>query len=53
MKKVFVIQAAMPVMTNVAIVARFYGADHEYATVMTLVTTILSLVFIPIYMILL
>lgn len=50
MKDVFVVQAAMPVMTNTAIVARSYGADHKYATVMTVVTTILSLVFIPIYM---
>lgn len=53
MKKVFVVQAAMPVMTNTAIVARTYGADHKYATVMTVVTTISSLVFIPIYMALL
>lgn len=53
MKEVFVIQAAMPVMTNTAIVARSYGADHKYATVMTVVTTILSLIFIPIYMALL
>ncbi|MBV7274398.1 AEC family transporter [Clostridium sp. PL3] len=53
MKKVFVVQAAMPVMTNTAIVARSYGADHKYATIMTVVTTISSLVFIPIYMALL
>ncbi|MTK12352.1 MAG: AEC family transporter [Clostridiaceae bacterium] len=53
MKKVFVVQAAMPVMTNTAIVARTYGADHKYATVMTVVTTISSLIFIPIYMALL
>lgn len=53
MKKVFVVQAAMPVMTNTAIVARSYGADHKYATIMTVVTTISSLIFIPIYMALL
>lgn len=53
MKKVFVVQAAMPVMTNTAIVARTYGADHKYATVMTVVTTISSLLFIPVYMALL
>jgi predicted permease len=53
MKKVFVVQAAMPVMTNTAIVARTYGADHKYATIMTVVTTISSLIFIPIYMALL
>lgn len=53
MEKVFVIQAAMPVMTNTSIVARQYNADYEYAAVMTVVTTISSLVFIPIYMYLL
>lgn len=53
MKSVFIIQAAMPVMTNTAIVARSYGADHKYATVMTVVSTIMSLLFIPLYMALL
>lgn len=53
MKDVFVIQAAMPVMTNTAIVARSYGADHKYATVMTVFSTIVSLLFIPLYMALL
>lgn len=53
MEKVFVIQAAMPVMTNTSIVAKKYNADYEYAAVMTVVTTICSLIFIPIYMYLL
>lgn len=53
MKSVFVIQAAMPVMTNTAIVAKSYNADYEYATVMTVVTTVLSLIFIPLYMVIL
>lgn len=53
MENVFVIQAAMPVMTNTSIVAKQYNADYEYAAVMTVVTTICSLVFIPIYMYLL
>jgi hypothetical protein len=50
MKQVFVIQAAMPVMTNTSIVARQYGADCEYAAVVTSITTILSMIVIPIYM---
>lgn len=50
MKKVFVIQAAMPVMTNTAIVAKNADADYEYSIIMTVVTTICSLIFIPIYM---
>lgn len=50
MKKVFIIQAAMPVMTNTSIVAKSYGADYEYAAVVTSLTTALSLLVIPIYM---
>ncbi|OOM75354.1 membrane transport protein [Clostridium puniceum] len=40
MTDVFVIQAAIPVMTNTAIVSKSYNADYEYATVNTIVTTI-------------
>jgi malate permease and related proteins len=53
MKKVFVIQAAMPAMTQTAIIAEAYGADYKYAAIMTTVTTVVSLVFIPVYMLLL
>lgn len=53
MKEVFVIQAAMPVMTNTAIVSKRYNADYEYATISTIITTILSLLAIPIYMLIL
>lgn len=53
MKKVFIIQAAMPVMTNTAIVAKNYDADYEYAAIMITLTTILSLFIIPIYKVLL
>ena len=31
MKQVFIIQSAMPVMTNAPVVARLYGADSDYA----------------------
>ncbi|WP_125152035.1 AEC family transporter [Clostridium rectalis] len=53
MKKVFIIQAAMPVMTNTAIVSKSYNADYQYAAIMITITTILSLFIIPIYKILL
>jgi len=53
MKEVFVIQSAMPVMTNTAIVSKSYNADYEYATVNTIITTIACLLVIPIYMMLL
>lgn len=53
MTKVFVIQSAMPAMTSTGVVARQYGGDYEFATVVTVITTVLSMVFIPVYMILL
>lgn len=52
MKEVFIIQAAMPVVTNASIIARAYNADYRYAAVMTTVTTVLAMIAIPIYMIL-
>lgn len=53
MKKVFVMQAAMPVMTQTAIIAKSYKADHHYVALMITTTTIASIIFIPLYMYLL
>ncbi|KRK65370.1 Malate permease [Companilactobacillus tucceti DSM 20183] len=50
MKQVFIIQAAMPVMTNAPVVAKLYHADSNYAAVMVTETTLMSLVVIPILM---
>lgn len=52
MKKVFIVQSAMPVMTNAPIIARAYNADSSYAAVTATVSTILSMVTIPIMMVL-
>lgn len=49
MRNVFVIQSVMPVMTNSAIIAKSYGADHEYAAVMIAATTIATLFVVPFY----
>jgi predicted permease len=50
MKKVFIIQAMLPVMTQTSIVAKSYQGDAEYAAIMTTVTTIASIMVIPVYM---
>ena len=50
MKKVFFIQASMPIMTNTSIIADAYDADQSYAAVMITVTTVLSMVVVPFYM---
>ena len=52
MKQVFIIQSAMPVMTNAPVVARLYGADSNYAAVMVTETTLATMVVIPILMLL-
>ena len=52
MRNVFIIQASLPVMMNVAIMAGYYKADMAYATLAVSLSTFLSLITIPIYMIL-
>jgi len=50
MKKVFVIQSALPAMTQTTVLAKVYGADTEYAAVLVSTTTIFAFLAIPIYM---
>ena len=52
MTQVFIIQSAMPVMTNAPVVARLYGADSDYAAVMVTETTLATMVVIPFLMLL-
>lgn len=50
MKQVFILQSAMPVMTNAPVVSELYHADSDYAAVMVTETTLLSLIEIPVLM---
>jgi len=50
---VFIVQAAMPILSQTAIVSKQYNADAEYAAVMVSLTTILSLAVIPVVKIIL
>lgn len=50
MEKVFVIQSALPVMTQIAIVAHAYNSDQKYPSIMIAATNLLSLLIVPIYM---
>lgn len=52
MKQVFIMQSAMPIMTNAPVVSRLYHADSEYASIMVAETTLLSLIVIPVLMVL-
>ncbi|MGT2929024.1 AEC family transporter [Streptococcus dentasini] len=53
MKEVFIIQSAMPVMTNAPVVSRLYGADADYAAAMVTETTVITVIVIPTLMVLL
>ncbi len=48
--KVFTMQAAMPAMTQMAIVAKQYGTDSKYAAALSFITILFGLLVIPIYM---
>lgn len=50
MGKVFVIQSAMPAMTNTSIIAKSYGADYKFASVATVITTLACIIAIPVLM---
>ena len=51
-RDVLMVQAGMPVMTQTALVAASTGSDEEYAAGGTALTTLLSLLMIPLYMLL-
>lgn len=48
--KVFAMQAAMPAMTQMAIVCKQYGGDSRYAAALSFITIIGGLLVIPVYM---
>lgn len=50
---VFTMQASMPAMSSMTIVAKSVGADVKYCTEVSFITTVLGAVFIPLYMFLL
>jgi malate permease and related proteins len=50
MVKVFMIQAAMPAITQAALVAKTCDVDYRYATVMISATNLASLAVLPLYM---
>lgn len=47
---VFVVQAAMPVISSTGILAKEYGSDYEFAAAAIMATTLASLIVIPVYM---
>ncbi len=52
MAKVFIIQAALPVLANSSSAAAYYRSDTEYASLVVSVSTLLSLAVIPVCIVL-
>ncbi len=50
MTKVFIIQSSLPMVTSAVLLASYYRADKEYATVVVSISTLLTLVVIPVMM---
>jgi predicted permease len=50
MRNVFIIQAALPAMVNLSLLAAYYRSDAEFATVSVSASTLCSIVTIPVLM---
>ena len=51
--KVYVIQAALPCITQIAVLARYHHADVKFATTAVASTTLLAAIVLPVWMIIL
>ncbi len=49
-RQVYIIQAGLPCMTNIAIVSAYYGADREFGSVFTSLSTIVGMISVPVWM---
>jgi len=50
MAKVFIIQASLPVVSSAVLLAGYYRSDPEYASVVVSLSTVMSLLTIPLFM---
>lgn len=46
---VFIVESAMPIITQAALVSEFYGANSKYVSYMVGLSTVLMILIIPIY----
>lgn len=49
MQNVFILEAAMPIMAQIAVVAKHYESESEYTAWLITFTTIISMFIIPLY----
>ena len=48
--QVFTMQASMPAMTQMTVVAKSVGADVRYSTEVSFITVVMGIIVIPLYM---
>lgn len=53
MRRVFIIQSSLPVVSSMALLASYYNSDPEFAAVAVSSTTLLSIITVPVFMIIL
>lgn len=51
--KVFIMQASLPAIMQIAILSAFYRSDPEYGALLVSLSTVLSILTVPLYMVLL
>lgn len=53
LNNVFIVESTMPIITQAALVSEFYGVNSKYVSFMVGLTTVLSILIIPVYSIIL
>ena len=48
--QVYIVQAGLPGMTNIALLSAYYGADREFGSVFVCLSSIIGMVSVPIWM---
>ena len=49
-EQVYIIQAGLPSMTQIALLSAFYGADKEFGSVFVCLSSIAGMISVPIWM---
>ncbi|MDO5538042.1 MAG: AEC family transporter [Desulfovibrionaceae bacterium] len=52
-RNIYIVQAGLPCMTNIAIISAYYGADREFGSIFVSISTIVGMISVPIWMTLL
>lgn len=51
MQKVFLVQSELPVIANITVMAAYFGADREFASIFVAVSTLTGMISVPVWMV--